>query len=411
MEHPTKIIKGAKSQLLKDKKIALCVTGSVAAIGTPKISRELIRNGAEVFGVMSSAAQKIIHPDTLEFGTGNPVVTELTGKLEYIQLTEGQSKVDFVLVAPATANTISKIACGIYDTPVTCVALTALGSKIPVAIAPAMHISLYENSILKANIEKLKSIGVKFIEPKVEEGTAKLAPMETIVNFVIKELHHQKDLSGKKVLVMAGPTVEHVDPIRTITNKSSGKMGISIAEEAAARGGRVTLVYGPGAQKPPEYMRVINVVTTREMNDAVIAELKPNKYDIVVGAAAVADFFVENPSSLKLDSSREHTVVLKPLPKIIKKIKEDFPNIFVVGFKAEFQVTDEDLIASAYYCMKDTNVDLIVANDVGRAGCHFGSDTDEVFIIGPNKKVVHVPLTSKREIAKKIFDIVVERLK
>jgi phosphopantothenoylcysteine decarboxylase/phosphopantothenate--cysteine ligase len=301
--HPSKDIIGAKGNELSGKSIILCVTGSVAAVKSPEIARELMRHGAEVYPVMTASAQKIINPNLLEWATGNSVITELTGKVEHVALAgDHQWKADLVLVAPATANTISKIACGIDDTPVTSVVSTAFGSDIPIIIVPAMHESMYKHPIIAENIEKLKSLGVEFVGPKIEEGKAKIADTEDIVNAVIRRLTHPKDLLKKRILVTAGPTLEYIDPIRVITNKSSGKMGVAIAEEAFRRGADVTLIYGRGTASPPVGIRVVNVETSEEMYNALVKELSSQNYDIVVACAAVADFTPERAFEHKVSS-------------------------------------------------------------------------------------------------------------
>src|SRR2546421_8461097 len=208
MSHPSKDIISSKGRELAGKKIALLVTSSVASFKAPEIARELMRHGADVYAVISPSTEKMIGADLLEWATGNPVVTHLTGKLEHIALggkTEGHA--DLVLVAPATANTIGKLASGIDDTPVTTVAATAIGSKIPVLVAPAMHEPLYDHPIVQQNIARLEEAGIEFIQPEVVEGKAKIAPTEKIVRAVIARLAAQKkDMKGRRVLVTAGPT-------------------------------------------------------------------------------------------------------------------------------------------------------------------------------------------------------------
>ena len=412
--HPSKDIIGSKSSLLKERKIILCITGSVAAVKCPDIARELMRQGAEVYAVMSTMAQKIIHPHLMEWATGNHVVTELTGKIEHVMLAgEGVGKTDLVLVAPATANTISKIACGIDDTPVTTVVSTALGSGIPIMVVPAMHESMYRHPVLTENVRKLQSLGVEFVGPGVEEGKAKIARTEEIVEAVIRRLTVKKDLAKRKILVTAGPTLEYIDPIRVIANKSSGKTGVAIAEEALSRGAGVTLVYGPGTAIPPVGANIISVETSQEMYDAVVSELKSKKYDVVIAAAAVADWKPEKEYEYKVPTSikTELTVKLKPTPKIIDAVKKVRPDTFLVAFRAEYNLSDEKLIQSAYKRLKKAKADLITANDTGRNGVGFEYDTNEVFIVDTNKKVVHVPLTTKREVAKRLFDVIISKLK
>ncbi|MDH5783830.1 MAG: bifunctional phosphopantothenoylcysteine decarboxylase/phosphopantothenate--cysteine ligase CoaBC, partial [Candidatus Bathyarchaeota archaeon] len=199
LAHPSKDIMQTRGAELKEKRIVLCITGSVAAVQCPEIARQLMRHGAEVFAVMSPMAQKIIHPYLMEWATGNPVVTELTGKIEHVALAgEHDNKADLILVAPATANTISKIAAGIDDTTVTSVASTAFGSKIPIVIVPAMHESMYKHPILDENIKKLKGLGVVFVGPRIEEEKAKIAETEEILEVVISKLSASKDFDGMK---------------------------------------------------------------------------------------------------------------------------------------------------------------------------------------------------------------------
>ena len=412
--HPSKDIVGSESSLLKGRRIALCVTGSVAAVRCPGIARELMRQGAEVYTVMSTMAQKIIHPYLMEWATGNHVVTELTGKIEHVMLAgEGAGKADLVLVAPATANTISKIACGIDDTPVTTVVSTAFGSGIPIMVVPAMHESMYRHPVVTENFEKLRSLGVEFVGPRVEEGKAKIAETKEIVEAVIRRLTVKKDLAKRKVMVTAGPTLEYIDPIRVITNKSSGKMGIAIVEEASSRGAEVTLVYGPGTAIPPREAKKISVETSQGMYEAVISELKSKKYDVVIAVAAVADWAPEKKYGYKVPTrtKAELTVKLKPTPKIIDAVKKVSPDTFLVAFRAEYNLSDEELIQSAYKRLKEAKADLIAANDTGRKEVGFGYETNEIFIVDASKKVVHVPLATKREVAKRLFDVIVNKLK
>jgi phosphopantothenoylcysteine decarboxylase/phosphopantothenate--cysteine ligase len=412
--HPSKDIIGSKSHLLKGRKIVLCITGSVAAVKCPEIARELMRQGAEVYTVMSVMAQKIIHPYLMEWATGNQVVTELTGKIEHVMLVgEGTDKADLVLVAPATANTISKIVCGIDDTPVTTVVSTAFGSDTQIMIVPAMHESMYRHPVVTENIRRLQSLGVEFVGPRVEEGKAKMAETKEIVEAVIRRLTVKKDLAKRRVIVTAGPTLEYIDPVRVITNKSSGRMGVAVVEEALSRGAEVTLVYGPGTAIPPGKVKKIPVETSQEMYEAVVSELKSKKYDIAIAVAAVADWAPEGRYEYKVPTSTtaELTVKLKPTPKIIDAVKKISPDTFLVAFRAEYNLSDEELVQSAHERLKKAKADLIAANDIGRRGTGFEYETNEIFIVDANKKVVHVPLAEKREVAKRLIDMVVDKVK
>ncbi len=397
MLHHVKLIYATKSRKLVGKKIVLAIPGSIAAVECVKLARELIRHGAEVHAVMSENARKIIHPYAMEFATGNPVVTEITGFIEHVELAgEHENKADLVLVCPATANTIGKIANGIDDTPVTTVVTTAF-AHTPVMIAPAMHSTMYEHPIVIENIEKLKKLGVEFIGPRFEEGKAKVASIDEIVYRVIKKLH-RKDLAGKRVLVTAGATREYIDPIRYITNASSGRMGVAVAEEADFRGAEVTLLRTKGSV-PSFVENQIEVETVGEMLEAIENELEAKKYDIVVLAAAVSDFRVKEKAGVKIKSGKELTLELEPTPKIIDRIKGLRPEAFLVGFKAETGLGEKELIEAARKQIKRAGSDLVVANTLSA----FGSEENEVLLVTKDS-VKRLPKMSKRELAERLWD-------
>ena len=409
MKHPSKDIVGTKSGELQGKRLVLCITGSVAAVRSPEIARELMRRGAEIYSVMSRSAQKIIHPYLMEWATGNPVVVELTGKIEHVGLTgERSAKADLLLIAPATANTIGKIAAGIDDTTVTSVASTAIGSETPIVVVPAMHQSMYKHSIIKENIEKLKASGIKFVGPKIEEGKAKIADTEDIVETVVHILTAKHQFRGKRFLVTSGPTIEYIDNVRVISNKSSGKMGQAIAEEALKRGAEVTVVCGVGAAPLPSRAKVLKVETAEEMQRAVLQELRGGTYDVAVAAAAVSDWTLSRPRKGKISTWKVSSLnlKLKPTPKILDEMKKISPRTFVVAFRAEYDVSNKKLVESAYSRLQKAQADLIVANDVSRKGVGFRSETNEVFIIGKDKRVIHVPLSSKHVVASRILDVI-----
>jgi phosphopantothenoylcysteine decarboxylase/phosphopantothenate--cysteine ligase len=406
-EHTSKEIIGTKGDELQGKKIVLCITGSVAAIKSPEIARELMRHGAEVYTVMTGMAQKIVHPYMMEWSTGNPVVTELTGETEHVALGgEHLDRADLILVAPSTANTIGKAAAAIDDTPVTTLLTTAIGAGIPIIIAPAMHASMYRHPIVMENVEKLRSIGVWVLMPRFEEEKAKIPTTGEIVEAAISKLIEQKDYGGVRVLVTAGPTREYLDGFRFITNPSSGKMGVAIAREALRRGGEVTLVYGPGSAKPPLGVKVVSVETTNEMLDAVVGELEDSRYDLAVFSAAAADFGPKERELVKTSSSLENwRIDLVSRPKIIDRVKKVTPKIFLVGFKAEYGVSDEELVKKAQARIESGGMDLIVANDVARTCAGFGHDTNEAFIIDRDGGREHLTLRGKEEIASRLLTI------
>jgi phosphopantothenoylcysteine decarboxylase/phosphopantothenate--cysteine ligase len=412
-EHTSKSIIGTKSRELLGKRIVLCVTGSVAAIRSPDIARELMRRGADVYVVMTKMAEHVVHPDMLHWSTGNPVVTELTGDIEHVQYGgEHSEHADLILVAPSTANTIGKVAAGIDDTPVTTLLTTAIGAGIPVIIAPAMHASMYKHPIVNENIRKLQGIGVEVLMPRFEEGKAKIPGTDEIVTAVVKKLTKPQDLKGKRILITAGPTRAYIDAFRYITNPSSGKMGVAIAEDALERGAEVTLVYGPATAPPPPNAKVIQIETTEEMLNAVVDELKSKKYDAAILSAAASDWGPADRKMEKTPSSQgEWTLKLKALPKVIAEVKKADPKVFLVGFKAEYDITEEELIERSYKRLKEMKMNLIVANDVSKKNRGFNVDTNEVYIIDPKRDVLHIALTSKKEIAGKLLDRVRDRIK
>lgn len=402
--HPSHDIRGAKGNELAGQKIVLCITGSVAAIKCPELARELMRHGADVRVVMSSEAVKLITPQLMHWATGNPVVAELTGELEHVELA---TWADLVLIAPATANTLSKVACAIDDTPVTSTVSVALGLGKSVAMVPAMHGSMYSHKLLQDNLTRLKQTGVQVLEPHLEEGKAKLPSVPGIVNFVFGLLA-PKDMGGLRVLVTAGPTVEYIDPIKFITNRSSGKMGIAIAMAAANRGAEATLVYGTGTEAAPTNVKVIRTQKTEEMCEAFERELKDH-YDIIISTAAAQDFVVERPAQQKLRHSEPVNIKLIPAPRVLDKARKLAPEAFIVGFKAEYRATDQKLLEVAKGKLQENELDMVVANDVSRPGAGFGENTNDAIIVTPSGQ--RRMSSSKAEIANAILDAAVAKLR
>ena len=372
-------IKASKNKKLQGKLIILGVTGSIAAVETVKLARELVRRGAEVQAVMSEAATKIIHPHALEFATDNPVITEISGRIEHVEYLGVDGRADLLLIAPATANTIAKIASGIDDTPVTTMATTALGSGKPIIIVPAMHEGMIRNPAIVEAIEKLKSFGIEFVEPKFEEGKAKFPEIENICLQVERKLY-SKEMTGKKIVVTAGPTLEFMDPIRFITNKSSGKLGYEIALEFWRRGAAITLI----TSKPPSIelpdFKVVKVVSVKDMLEAALNAVKDA--DVFVSSAAASDFVVEKEKS-KIKTTAELNLRLKAAPKILKEVKKVFKGK-IIGFKAETGVKETDLERIASEKMKEDGLDMVVANDVLERG--MGTEDTRVLILTRKRK-------------------------
>lgn len=398
-KHPSLDIVESYGTELSGKKIVLCVAGSVAAYKAIELARLLMRHGADVTCVASDAVTKLIQPDYFKWATGNKVITKLTGELEHIRLAD-YKKSDLIVVYPATANTLGKLANGIDDTPVSTVLTVGFGAKIPILMALAMHEAMYENAAVLRNIEFLKD-KVEFIEPNMIEGKAKAAEPEDVLDYILRRFGRSKILAGKRVLITAGPTVEQIDPIRVITNKSTGKTGVLLAAELVSAGCKVTMVYGPGTAKPPKGTKVIPVKTVQEMFDATIKEIKQKKFDVVIMAAAAADYTVQTPSKTKIKSTKEKLIIkLRRAPKIIDQIKKLQRDVFLVGFKAEADVSKQKLIESARNKMRESHADMIIANDVGTKYAK-NPDYNEIHIID-NTKVISSGRRTKDQIVKLI---------
>ncbi|CAG0952713.1 phosphopantothenoylcysteine decarboxylase / phosphopantothenate---cysteine ligase [Methanosarcinales archaeon] len=388
----TRIIQTSKS--LEEKIIVLGITGSIAAVRCVELARELRRHGADVHAVMTDAALKIIHPEAMRYATGNPVITEITGDVEHVDFCGIGGRASLLLIAPCTANTIGKMAHGIDDTPVTTFATTAFGSGIPIIIVPAMHESMYDHPIVIENIGKLTELGVEFVNPVTEEGAAKIAGIEEIV-LRVERGTGKKTLSGKRIIITGGATAEIIDPIRILTNRASGKTGIEMALEAFRRGADVTLVHRNclGIQGICEFY----AESAQDMIDAVIEELGKG-YDLLISAAAISDFTV-TPSKDKIKSAKEFTLTLKPAPKLIKEARLKFPDLKIIGFKAETGISEKELIKRARKSMDSSNLSMVVANDVSSGG--MGTEENNVYLIDGSVKPVS---GTKRQIAIEIMD-------
>ena len=382
--------------------IVLCVTGSIAATETIKLAREFRRQGHCVKAFMTHEATKIIHPNALEFATGQEVVLELSGKIEHVKY----SQKDLILVAPATANTISKFAYRISDNPVNTLLITAYGHDTPIVFVPSMHDSMYD--AVSENVDKLKEDGIRFVNPRIDEGKAKFPAIEDIVLESIRAVNldrfnkglDENNIAGKNVLISLGGTFEEIDPIRGISNRSSGRMGLELAKEAFIRGANLTVLAAHHEVSIPKAFNVVDAESTGLMNEK-IDELIPD-FDIFISTAAISDFTPINKESSKISSSYNLSLEFEPVAKIIQRIKEINKDIFLVGFKAEYNISEERMIQCAKTQMRDAGTDLVVANDVSHMGCEFGSLTNEVILV--SDKVKKVALSSKREIAKSVFD-------
>ena len=393
-----------------EKKILVGVTGGIAAYKACEMIRELKRNHAEVQVVMTKAAMEFIMPLTLATLSENPVLTQMFGE-DYSTSTvhiETARWADVVLICPATANTIGKIASGIADNLLTTL---VMATTAPVIFCPAMNKEMYANSLYQQNVEKLKQVGHYFVQSEVGElacgeiGWGRLADSFHIIYQLKTVLLSTNELSGKKVLVTAGRTEEPLDPVRFITNYSSGKMGFAVAEAAALKGAEVTLVSGPNNLTPPDVVKYKPVQTSDQMAEAVIQ--KAVNQDIIIMAAAVADFKPETFFDHKIKKTGQvSSINLLKTKDILKEISNKKGDKILVGFAVE----TENELENAKRKLVEKNLDLIVLNNPLEQGAGFGGDTNIVTIIDARGNEEKFPLMSKREVAVMILDKVVQLL-
>jgi phosphopantothenoylcysteine decarboxylase/phosphopantothenate--cysteine ligase len=396
---------------LEGKTIVLGVTGSIAAYKAAEVASKLTQLGADVHVIMTESATKLVGPATFRALTHNPVITSMWDepRVDEIVHVSLPDRADLFVIAPATANVIGKLASGIADDMLTTAAMVV---RCPVLIAPAMNTRMYTNPVVISNMERLKSLGWTFIEPAEgmlacgEEGIGRLAEPATIIAAVTSALlGGRRDMVGVNLLVTAGPTREPVDPVRYVSNYSSGKMGYAIAEAAAARGAKVTLVSGPTDLAAPRGVEVLGIQTAQEMHDAVLGRVA--SANVVIAAAAVADYRPAQRSTVKLKKHQDWLKLeLEQTEDILKHLGEIKGDRILVGFAAE----TNDVIDNAKKKLVDKNLDLIVANDVSDPEGVFGSDTNAVTLIPKRGESVPWPRMSKREVAHEILNYIMTNL-
>jgi phosphopantothenoylcysteine decarboxylase/phosphopantothenate--cysteine ligase len=391
--------------MLKNKVVVLGVSGGIAAYKTAELISGLKKLNADVHVVMTESACEFITPLTMRTLSQNHVVYDMfkeppTWEIEHISLAK---KADIIVIAPATANILGKVASGIADDILT---TTVMAAKCPVIFAPSMNTNMYENCIVQRNIETLKSYGYRFIEPETgrlacgDAGKGRLADIEDIIEEIIYTIAYQKDLEGKTVLVTAGPTLEEIDPVRYITNHSTGKMGYEIARAAKHRGATVILIKGPINKKPINGIKEIEISSAAQMYSAVIENSKNT--DIIIKAAAVSDYRPVKVSKDKIKKKSENTSMeLTKNPDILFELgKRKGPEQVLIGFSMETENIDE--YASKKVFEKD--LDFIVANDVTQEGAGFGGDTNIVKLLFRDGKVETIPCMSKYMLGHEIIN-------
>jgi phosphopantothenoylcysteine decarboxylase / phosphopantothenate---cysteine ligase len=373
--HPAEAIKGNHSHSLANKTIVLGVCSSIAAVKTIELARELIRNDATVYPVISKETETIIQPTSLEYATGQPVLSALSGKVEHVSWLGEKGTADCLLIAPCTANMIGKIANGIADCPLSTLALTALATK-PILIVPSMHTPMWNNVLVQVNLQKLRSLGVHIIPPIGEEGAMKFPHKQHIVLHVERAVSNNS-LHGKNMLIVSGKSQENIDPIRVITNRASGKTGNELAQEAFRRGANVHVIHNtplniPGISEETAFF-------LSEFYDKTLSRLEKG-FDWVILPAALGDFSVEGANT-KLDSQHEQTITLHPAQKLLERIKKRFPEQKVCAFKATVNRSKEGLLDIGKEKRVQDGVNIVVANDITEKG--MGTDDTAVWIVGP----------------------------
>ncbi|MCR1850089.1 bifunctional phosphopantothenoylcysteine decarboxylase/phosphopantothenate--cysteine ligase CoaBC [Paeniclostridium sordellii] len=391
--------------MLKDKTVVLGVSGGIAVYKACDLVSKLKKAGINVHVIMTQSATEFVAPLTFQTLSQNYVVEDMfespkTWDVEHISLAK---KADLFVLAPATANVIGKVANGIADDMLT---TTVMATKAKVLVAPAMNTNMYENPIVQRNIQTLKDLNYKFVEPESgrlacgDVGSGKLASVDTIFEKIISLLNVEQDLKGTSIIVTAGPTVESIDPVRYITNRSTGKMGYSIAKKAIERGADVTLISGPTNILPPQNLKkFIKTESAEDMYNAVLENIKDNQ--VVIKSAAVADYKPKGYSDKKIKKSDDDLSIkldrTKDIALEIGKIKEDK---ILVGFAAE----TNDLLENAKGKIKKKNLDFIVANDLTQEGAGFGVDTNIVKVIDKDGIISEYPKMKKEEVADVILD-------
>ncbi|MGG7077423.1 bifunctional phosphopantothenoylcysteine decarboxylase/phosphopantothenate--cysteine ligase CoaBC [Clostridium sardiniense] len=392
--------------MYKNKCVVLGVCGGIAVYKALDVVSALRKKGVEVRVIMTESSTQFVTPLTFQSISQNMVITDMFAEpkaweIQHISLAQ---KADIMLIAPATANIIGKVANGIADDMLS---TTIMATKAKVIFAPAMNTNMYENPIVQANIKKLKEYGYEFIEPDSgrlacgDIGKGKLPKPEVIFEHVLTALHPTKDLEGKKVLVTAGPTRANIDPVRFITNNSTGKMGYAIAEEARDRGARVVLVTGAKNIKKPHGIEIIEVDTNSEMRKAVLDHY--NSSDIVIKSAAVADYKPKEYSDEKIKKGDGNlNIEFTRDNDILMELGEKKKNQVLIGFAAE----SSNLIENAKGKLKRKNLDYIIANDITSKETGFGSDQNKVFVISKDGSIKELDIMSKREVASNLFDVI-----
>ncbi len=413
-----------KNQIFKDKKIVIGITGGIACYKTLELIKELRDLGSDVHVIMTEHSTHLVDIKDFEKASGNEAHSMLfypkANFKEYLRKNKEIKHIsladiaDLFLICPATANIIGKIANGIADDLLT---TSVMATNAPVLICPAMNVKMWKNPIVQENAVKLRKLNYHFVEPEYGElacgykGAGRLANSNAILDKIGLLLKNKNDFAGKRILVTAGATFEEIDPVRVITNKSSGKMGTAIAEQAFLRGADVVLLRGHNSAEPHYNIKDEEFTAVDDLYIKIKNLIESKNIDIVIHCAAVSDFTINGKNNTKIKSNKNMHLELTPTTKIFERLKKINNKIFLAGFKAEYDVSDRVLIGRAYELLKRADADIVVANDVGRKGAGFDVDTNEAFVVGKDRKVEHIKLADKNIVGGAILDAIYKKFK
>jgi len=395
--HPAEELRGKKNNKLLHKRIVLGITGSIAAVECVKLARELIRHGATVYPVMTPSATRIIHPDAVEFATGHKPVIQLSGQTEHVSWCGlVQDPVDLLLISPCTANTISKIARGIDDTPVTTCATTAIGSGVPILLVPAMHLSMYDHKIVQKNIDICKEHGVLFLDPFISGNKAKSPEIQEIVKTVIRTIG-KRDLQKKKILIIGGATAEPIDDIRVLTNRSSGKTAVALSIDAFERGADVELWYGYAQEPVPSFVAVKRFETVHDLF-VLLKSKDAKKFDGVIVCAAIANYIPKKQTGKIPSGKQSFAIDCVQAPVVLETLRLLIPHAKIVAFKTEEK--KKDVTRRTQQLLTKFRLDAAIGNTL--AG--FGGDSNEILLLTKRGKSTWKK-GKKEELASVILDL------
>ncbi|UCG90763.1 MAG: bifunctional phosphopantothenoylcysteine decarboxylase/phosphopantothenate--cysteine ligase CoaBC [Candidatus Heimdallarchaeota archaeon] len=403
-------ILGSKGNELRNKRVLIGVTGSIAAIEVPHLVREILRHEGDPIVVLSEEATRLIATDALAWCMDKEPITQISGMSEHVKwISHPDYKIDLCMICPATANTISKLANGIADGPVTLAALAAFGAKIPLLIVPAAHTVLLDNPILERNISYLQDQNVHFLASTEIEGKFKFPPLNQLMQNIFKLINPSRKLKEKRFLITGGATREYLDDVRFLSNPSTGLSALLVANALMNHGAEILLILGEGhtldIERIPVPVKIVR--STKDMYDDVQKELSNFEYHGLIAVAAVSDYRPHYQTGKIPSKQQDLTLDLVPTVKIVEKIRENFPNLYLIAYKAEVSITEEELLKRGKEFQEKHKLDMVCANWVGEPKKGFVSETNDIFVIRSGTPHIHLK-GSKMMIGERIAEIIAE---